>query len=253
MEHFIAVNGVSLKFRLYHDKGGTLKQTFTSLLRRDAHRSFTDFWALKDVNLRIVDGDRVGIIGANGAGKSSLLKTICRIYTPAEGEVRMQGSIAPLLEVGAGFHAELTGRENILLNGVILGQTPARMAELEPEIIAFSGLGEFIDTPVKYYSTGMYLKLAFTVATSIRADILVLDEMFAGNDAAFVQRGMERLRKLIDEARIIVCVSHQLQFLESICSRVVLMERGRVVADGTPRDVIALYKEKSQAAAAAAR
>ena len=251
MEHAIAVDGVSLKFRLYHDKGGTLKQSFASLLRRDTKRIYTDFWALKDINLRIVDGERVGIIGANGAGKSSLLKTICRIYAPETGEVRIQGSIAPLLEVGAGFHPELTGRENILLNGVILGQTPRRMAELEPAIIAFSGLEDFIDTPVKYYSTGMYLKLAFTVATSVRADILVLDELFAGGDAAFVERGMERLCKLIGEARIIVCVSHQLQFLESICSRVLLLEHGRVSADGTPREIIALYQERSRAAAAA--
>jgi ABC-type polysaccharide/polyol phosphate transport system ATPase subunit len=246
MDHFISVNGISLKFRLYHDKRGTLKQSFASLFRKGAARHYTDFWALRKIDLRIVDGDRLGIIGPNGAGKSSLLKTICRIYTPAAGEVRIRGTIAPLLEVGAGFHPELTGRENILLNGIILGQHPARMAELEEEIIGFSGLEEFIDTPVKYYSTGMYMKLAFTVATSIRADILVLDEMFAGGDAAFIERGMERLRRLIDEARIIVCVSHQLHFLESLCNRVVLMEHGEIVADGAPGQVIQLYRERTR-------
>ena len=245
MDHLISVNGISLKFRLYHDKRGTMKQSFAWLLRKGAPRHYTDFWALKDINLRVVDGERLGIIGPNGAGKSSLLKTICRIYPPATGEVRIHGSIAPLLEIGAGFHPELTGRENIMLNGVMLGQHPARMAELEGEIIEFSGLEEFIDTPVKYYSTGMYMKLAFTVATSIRADILVLDEMFVGGDAAFVERGMERLRRLIDNARIIVCVSHQLHFLESLCNRVVLMERGEIVAEGAPGRIIALYRERA--------
>lgn len=247
MDHFISVSGLSLKFRLYHDKRGSLKQSFASLLRKRATRQHTEFWALRNIDLRVGDGDRLGIIGPNGAGKSSLLKTICRIYKPAAGEVRISGTIAPLLEVGAGFHPELTGRENILLNGVILGQHPARMAELEEEIIEFSGLDEFIDTPVKYYSTGMYMKLAFTVATSIRADILVLDEMFSGGDAAFVERGMERLRRLIDEARIIVCVSHQLHFLESLCNRVVLMEHGEIVADGTPDRVIPLYEQRARA------
>ena len=232
MEHFISVEGVSLKFRLYHDKGATLRQSFASLLRRSGEAGYTDFWALRDLNLRIADGDRVGIVGPNGAGKSSLLKTMCRIHTPA------------------GFHPQLTGRENILLNGIILGQTPERMRELEAEIIEFSGLEEFIDTPVKYYSTGMYLKLAFTVATAIRADILILDETFAGGDAAFVERAMERLRRLVSDARIMVCVSHQLQFLESICNRAVLMERGGIVAEGSPAEIVALYTKRSGAAAA---
>lgn len=246
MDHLISINGISLKFRLYHDKRGTLKQAFASLFRKGSSRRHTDFWALKRINLRIVDGDRVGIIGPNGAGKSSLLKTICRIYTPAEGEVRITGTIAPLLEVGAGFHPELTGRENIFFNGIILGQHPAKMAELEHEIIEFAGLEDFIDTPVKYYSTGMYMKLAFTVATSIRADILVLDEMFAGGDAAFVERGMQRLRRLIDDARIMVCVSHQFQFLESLCNRIVLMEHGEIIADGAPGEVIPLYRDRAR-------
>jgi len=250
MEHFISVEGVSLKFRLYHDKGATLRQSFASLLRRSGEAGYTDFWALRDLNLRIADGDRVGIVGPNGAGKSSLLKTMCRIYTPASGSIRMRGTVAPLLEVGAGFHPQLTGRENILLNGIILGQTPERMRELEAEIIEFSGLEEFIDTPVKYYSTGMYLKLAFTVATAIRADILILDETFAGGDAAFVERAMERLRRLVSDARIMVCVSHQLQFLESICNRAVLMERGGIVAEGSPAEIVALYTKRSGAAAA---
>jgi len=251
MEHAIAVDGVSLKFRLYHDKGGTLKQSFASLLRRDTKRIYTDFWALKDINLRIVDGERVGIIGANGAGKSSLLKTICRIYAPETGEVRIQGSIAPLLEVGAGFHPELTGRENILLNGVILGQTPRRMAELEPAIIAFSGLEDFIDTPVKYYSTGMYLK-----ARVHGGDFGARGYPGPGRTLCGRRRGVRRARHGTPAQADRRGAHHRLRIPPAPVPGVHL-QPGAVAgarpcgADGTPREIIALYQERSRAAAAA--
>ena len=237
----ISIQDVSLRFRLYHDKGGTLKQTFSTLLRKRHHTTYSDFWALRGVNLHICHGERIGIVGRNGAGKSSLLKTICRVYKPTTGHVSVQGSIAPLIEVGAGFHPELTGRENIYLNAIILGQHPDDVARMEPEIVRFSGIEEFIDTPVKYYSTGMYMRLAFSVATAITADTLILDEMFVGGDAEFVNRGFARLQSFIEKAKIIVCVSHQIDFLRDLCTRIIWLDHGTVKADGPTDQVLDQY------------
>lgn len=237
----IEVNNVSLKFRLYHDKTPSLKDYVTQFFRAKQQHKFTDFWALKDVSLTIERGDRVGIVGHNGAGKSTLLKTICRIYAPQSGSVSITGRVAPLIEIGAGFNPEFSGRDNIYFSGSILGYTKQELNALEQEIIDFTGLEEFIDTPVKYYSTGMYMKLAFAIATAVHPEVLVLDEAFAGGDASFIEKAKKRMTAFIDNASIMVCVSHDMDLVRALCNRVVWMDHGRVKADGPPDEIISQY------------
>lgn len=237
----IRVENLSIKFRLYHDSAPSLKGVFAGLFDRRFRRQYSEFCGVDDVSFEINAGERVGIIGRNGAGKSTLLKALCRVYEPTTGCVRVDGRIAPLLEIGAGFHPEFTGRENIQLNGAILGYTKQQLKLLEPEVIAFAELSEFIDTPVKYYSTGMYMRLAFTLATAMHPDILVLDEIFAGGDAAFMTKARARMFALIDKANIMILVSHQHELVKSLCNRVIWMDHGKVVADGDPESVIEKY------------
>lgn len=237
----IVIENLSIKFRIYHDCSPSLKDYFAGLLKRRNNAAYSDFWALKDVSLKIKAGERVGIVGHNGAGKSTLLKALCRIYEPSIGNICVDGRIAPLLEVGAGFHPEFTGRENIYMNGTILGYTKKQLQEIEPEVIAFAELEEFIDTPVKYYSTGMYTRLAFSLATAVHPDILILDEMFAGGDAAFVQKATLRMTQMIDRANIMVLVSHDTSLLATFCDRIIWIDHGQVKADGASDMVIADY------------
>jgi len=237
----IWVENLSVKFRIYHDRSPSLKDYFANLFRRKRQTAYSDFWAVKDVSLEIRAGDRVGIIGHNGAGKSTLLKALCRVYESSYGYILVDGRIAPLLEIGAGFHPEFTGRENIYFNGVILGFTKQELSEIEPEVIAFAELEEFIDTPVKYYSTGMYMRLAFSLATAMHPDILVLDEIFAGGDASFMAKAKSRMHDLIDKANILIMVSHDHRLIKSLCTRVIWMDHGKLLADGLPEDVVEHY------------
>lgn len=237
----IHVENLSIKFRIYHDRSPSLKEYFANLFKRNGQTAHSDFWAVKDVSFDIQAGDRVGIVGHNGAGKSTLLKALCRVYEPSDGKISVTGRIAPLLEIGAGFHPEFTGRENIYLNGAILGYSKQQLKEIEPEVIAFAELEEFIDTPVKYYSTGMYMRLAFSLATAMQPDILVLDEIFAGGDAAFMTKAKARMYAMIDKANIMVMVSHDHALVKSLCNRVIWLDHGKLVADGDPDDVIERY------------
>ena len=237
----IRVEHLSIKFRIYHDRSPSLKDYFANLFKRKSQTAYSDFWAVKDVSFEVRAGDRVGIVGHNGAGKSTLLKALCRVYESSDGKISVDGRIAPLLEIGAGFHPEFTGRENIYLNGAIIGYTKQQLSEVEPEVIAFAELEEFIDTAVKYYSTGMYMRLAFSLATAIHPDILILDEIFAGGDAAFMAKARARMYALIDKANIMIMVSHDLQLVKSLCNRVIWMDHGKVVADGSPEDIVERY------------
>ena len=237
----IRVENLSIKFRIYHDRSPSLKDYFANLFKRKSQTAYSDFWAVKNVSLEIRAGDRVGIVGHNGAGKSTLLKALCRVYESSDGLIAVDGRIAPLLEIGAGFHPEFTGRENIYLNGAILGYTKQQIRSIEPEVIAFAELEEFIDTPVKYYSTGMYMRLAFSLATAIHPDILVLDEIFAGGDAAFMEKAKARMHDLIDKADIMIMVSHDHQLVKSLCNRVIWIDHGKLVADGPPEDIVGRY------------
>jgi ABC-type polysaccharide/polyol phosphate transport system ATPase subunit len=241
----IRVENLSIKFRIYHDRSPSLKDYFAHLFKRRKQTTYSDFFAIKGVSFEISSGDKVGIIGHNGAGKSTLLKALCRIYEPSNGKILVDGRIAPLLEIGAGFHPEFTGRENIYLNGAILGYTKLQISAIEPEVIAFAELEEFIDTPVKYYSTGMYMRLAFSLATSMHPDILVLDEIFAGGDATFMAKAKARMHALIDKANIMIMVSHDHELVKSLCNRVIWMDHGKLVADGSPADVMKNYLQSA--------
>lgn len=237
----IVVEDLSIKFRLYHDRSPSLKEYAANIFRRSKPSSHSDFWAVKQVSFTVGAGERLGIVGHNGAGKSTLLKALCRIYEPSTGKISVEGRVAPLLEIGAGFHPEFTGRENIYLNGAILGYSKAQLQAIEESVIEFAGLEEFIDTPVKYYSTGMYLRLAFSLATSVDPDILILDEMFAGGDANFVQKATARMMKVIESANIMVVVSHDTRLLATLCTRVIWMDHGKMKEDGPAIEVLNRY------------
>lgn len=237
----IIVKNLSIKFRVYHDRSPSLKDFFAGMLKRRRQSSYSDFLAVNNVSFEIKSGDRVGIVGHNGAGKSTLLKALCRVYESDQGLICVDGRIAPLLEIGAGFHPEFTGRENIYLNGAILGYSQEQLSNIEPEVIAFAELEEFIDTPVKYYSTGMYMRLAFSLATAMHPEILVLDEIFAGGDAAFMSKAKKRMYEMIDKANIMIMVSHDHMLVRSLCNRVLWLDHGKLIADGKADEVIELY------------
>lgn len=237
----INVENLSIKFRTYHNRSPTLKEYCANFFKQSGQSSHADFWAVRGVSFKINAGDRVGIIGLNGAGKSTLLKALCRVYESSEGDISVTGRIAPLLEIGAGFHPEFTGRENIYLNGSILGYSKQQLKKIEPEVIAFAELEEFIDTPVKYYSTGMYMRLAFSLATAMHPDILVLDEIFAGGDVGFIAKAKARMQFLIDKANIMIMVSHDNLLVKSLCNRVLWLDHGELIADGSPEEVVDRY------------
>ena len=245
MNSEISLKNVSLTFSLHKNSKSSLKEMFANAFR-DKHKyhSKESFSAIKNINLDIKHGDRLGIVGHNGAGKSSLLKLLCKIYEPTSGSIKINGKIAPLLEIGAGFNPELSGRDNIYLNGAILGYNKKYLKSIEREIIEFSELEEFIDTPVKYYSTGMYLKLAFSISTAVKPDILILDELFAGGDAEFISKAQIRMKSLIEDSNIMVFVSHQTELLLELCNRVIWIDHGRIIADGDPNLIISKYLNK---------
>jgi len=200
-----------------------------------------EFWALRDVNIKIEPGEVVGIIGRNGAGKSTLLKLLSRITEPTSGSIRIRGRVASLLEVGTGFHQELTGRENIFLNGAILGMSRVEIKRKFDEIVAFSGVEKFIDTPVKRYSSGMYVRLAFAVAAHLEPEILVVDEVLAVGDAEFQKKCLDKMDDVGHSGRTILFVSHNMQAITRLCSRCVLLNEGRVKLDGNSSEVANAY------------
>jgi len=202
-------------------------------------------WALRDVSLEIPAGEVLGIIGRNGAGKSTLLKILSRIMKPTTGRAVVRGRAGALLEVGAGFHGELSGRENVLLNGAILGMKRSEIARRFDEIVAFSGVEQFIDTPVKRYSTGMYLRLAFAVAAHLEPDILFVDEVLAVGDLAFQQKCMQKMDAVSHEGRTVVLVSHNMTAILSLCTRVIVLDGGRVQADGPASTVVEEYRTRA--------
>ncbi|MDR3400883.1 MAG: ABC transporter ATP-binding protein [Chthoniobacter sp.] len=200
-----------------------------------------EIWALKDINLEIRDGDVVGIIGRNGSGKSTLLKILSKITAPTEGRAMIKGRVASLLEVGTGFHAELTGRENVYMNASILGMTKVEIDGKFDEIVDFSGVEKFIDTPVKRYSSGMMVRLAFAVAAHLEPEIMIIDEVLAVGDSAFQQKCLTRMNKVAREGRTILFVSHQAAAVENLCTRGVVLENGKMRFDGTQTEAIGFY------------
>jgi lipopolysaccharide transport system ATP-binding protein len=203
-----------------------------------------EFWALRDISLEVKRGEVVGIIGRNGAGKSTLLKILSRITEPTAGRIQLRGRVGSLLEVGTGFHSELTGRENVYLNGAILGMSRCDIRRKFDEIVAFAEVEEFLDVPVKRYSSGMYMRLAFAVAAHLEPEILIIDEVLAVGDIAFQRRCMGKMGDVARTGRTVLFVSHNMQAVRHLCSRVVLLQQGRLLADGPPEQVVQRYHEE---------
>ncbi len=240
----VELRDVSLRFVSYFDKQYSLKRAALDLLlRREAPAPSSAFWALRDVSLRIAKGERVGVIGANGAGKSTLLRLLARIYPPTSGALAVRGTVAPLIEMGAGFNPELSGTDNILLNGAMLGFSRREMQAKVEGIHEFTGLREFADLPLKYYSSGMYMRLAFAIATEVDPDILLIDESLGAGDAAFLDKAKARILGLLDRSNVVIIVSHDLPALREICTRGIWMRKGRVAGDGPIDEVIDRYLE----------
>jgi lipopolysaccharide transport system ATP-binding protein len=199
------------------------------------------FWALQDVSFDVASGEVVGIIGRNGAGKSTLLKILSQITEPCVGEVRIRGRLASLLEVGTGFHPELSGRENVFLNGAILGMTKIEIAKKFDEIVAFAGVEKFLDTPVKRYSSGMHVRLAFAVAAHLDPEILVVDEVLAVGDASFQRKCLDKMQTVSEQGRTVLFVSHNVSAITRLCRRAILLDAGRVLEDGPSHKVVTQY------------
>jgi ABC-type polysaccharide/polyol phosphate transport system ATPase subunit len=201
-----------------------------------------DFWAVRDVSFEVRRGEALGIIGHNGAGKSTILKLLSNITVPSSGEITINGRLSALIEVGSGFHPELTGRENIYLNGSILGMTRRQITDRLDSIVDFAGVRQFLDTPVKRYSSGMYVRLGFSIAAHLDPDILLLDEVLAVGDAAFQEKCLQRISEMKREKTTIVFISHDLGAVERLCDRVLLMQRGEIIASGPAREIVAQYQ-----------
>jgi lipopolysaccharide transport system ATP-binding protein len=245
----IRLENISVRYHVPHERYATLKEHTIRWLQRRLR--YDDFWALRDVSMTLRRGEVVGIIGSNGAGKSTLLKVIGRVLRPTRGRVVICGRTAPLLEFGAGFHPELTGRENVFLNGAILGFSHAQMQAKFDRIVSFAELGDFIDAPLRTYSSGMIARLGFAVATDVEPDVLIIDEVLSVGDAAFQQKSAERIQGFRAMGATILLVSHDLALVESMCDRAVWLEHGRVVADGTANSVVHQYLVRDQAIEAA--
>jgi ABC-type polysaccharide/polyol phosphate transport system ATPase subunit len=234
----VELNGVSLRFISYADKQYSFKRAALDLvLRRESAARSSEFWALRDMTFQIRRGDRVGIVGGNGAGKSTLLRVLAKIYPPSLGQVSIRGTVAPLIEMGAGFNPELSGADNIFFNGALLGFSRSQMLDKADQIHEFTGLREFADMPLKYYSSGMYMRLAFGIATEVNPDVLLVDESLGVGDAAFQERAKARIRTLLDRSQVVVLVSHDLPSLRELCTRGLWIQQGRLVDDG-PIDVV---------------
>ncbi|WP_347346384.1 ABC transporter ATP-binding protein [Microbacterium sp.] len=236
----ISAEGVSKRFTVRKDT--SLKERIVTL-GRAGRRHRQDYWALSDVSIEVFAGSTIGLIGHNGSGKSTLLKVIGGIILPTTGEVRQRGRVAALLELGAGFHPDLTGRENVFLNAAVLGLSRAETESRFDAILEFSGVGDFVDTQVKFYSSGMYVRLAFAVAVHTDPDILLVDEVLAVGDEQFQRKCLDKIKEFQEQGRTIIIVSHALDQIESLCDRVVLLNRGQVILDGPPKAAIGRFRE----------
>lgn len=240
-ENIITIRDASVRFNLAMQKQRSLKEYVGSIRRKDLR--FQEFFALRHINLDIKRGESWGFVGRNGSGKSTLLKLITGILRPYEGEVAVSGTVAPLLELSAGFDGELTGRENIFMNGLILGMTEKQIQERFEDIVSFSELHDFLDVPVKNYSSGMKSRLGFSVATSARADILIADEVLSTGDRAFQRKCEKRMQKLLDGGTTLLLVSHSSDTVRKMCRKVMWLNRGESVMTGEMEEVVSAYEQ----------
>ena len=245
----IDARSLGVQYNLRFTKKTTVRQSFAQLLRR--REGPTHFWALRDVTFRVDHGESLAVIGPNGAGKSTLLQVLAGIIEPSEGRVEVRGKVSSLLTLGAGFDAELTGVDNILLAGAFMGIDPREMKRRLPEIVEFADIGEFIDAPLKTYSAGMRARLGFSIATAVDPDVLLVDEVLATGDQAFREKSRKRIEELIAAAKGIVLVTHDMTWVTTFCNRAMLLERGHVIADGAPAEVVTMHQEHMEAAQAA--
>jgi len=234
---------VSKKYRVQREQETRAVRGPLSERLRSVTGNYEDFWALKDVSFQVSRGETLGIIGANGAGKSTILKLLSKITAPTSGAITINGRLSALIEVGSGFHPELTGRENIYLSGSILGMRRREITEKLHSIIDFAGVRQFIDVPVKRYSSGMYVRLGFSIAAHLQPDILLLDEVLAVGDASFQAKCYARIKKMRDDGTTIIFISHDLNAVDFLCDRALLLSSGEIVADGSTSDVISQYEE----------
>ncbi len=236
----VEAKNISKKYLFRKESSRTLKSTVLDLLRKRG--VLNDLWALRDVNFSVDEGETLGIIGANGAGKSTLLGIIAGTITPTQGDVTVNGRMSTLLELGAGFHPDLTARENIFLNGSIMGLTKKAITEKFDDIVDFAGLSQFIDMPVKHYSSGMYVRLGFSVAVQLDPDILIVDEVLAVGDEVFKKKCLAQMARFKEQKKTILVVSHDLETVKKICDRVILLGEGKMIRSGDPGQVVEEYK-----------
>ncbi|MGS1121649.1 ABC transporter ATP-binding protein [Rhodanobacter sp. UC4436_H3] len=243
----IQVDGLAKRYEMYSQPSDRLKQMILPRLHRAARRAprnyFNEFWALRDVSFDVFHGETVGIVGRNGSGKSTLLQMICGTIRPTLGNLVIDGRISALLELGAGFNPEFTGRENVLLSGLVYGISEVEIRAKYDEILDFSGIGQFIDQPVKTYSSGMYVRLAFAVAISVSPDILVVDEALAVGDEAFQRKCLARIEAIRDAGATVLFVSHSAGTVVELCDRAILLDQGEMLMQGTPKDIVTTYQK----------
>lgn len=240
-ETVIKVENVGMEFNLSQEKVDNLKEYVIKLLKRQL--LFQEFWALRDISFEVEKGDRVGIIGLNGAGKSTLLKIISGVMKPTEGSLEIKGKLVPLLELGAGFDSDYTGRENVFLNGAMLGYTKEFLEKKYEEIVEFAEIEKFMDVPLKNYSSGMRARLGFAIATMVEPEILVLDEVLSVGDAKFKEKSQQRIMSLFDKGVTVLFVSHSAEDVRHMCNKAIWLERGKIVMQGEVNEVCDKYME----------
>lgn len=240
-KYAVEVDHVSMLFNMSSEKVDNIKEYFVRLVTRKLN--FEEFWALRDVSFKIEKGDRLGVMGFNGAGKSTLLKVVAGVLKPTMGKVKIRGVIAPMLELGAGFDMNYTGKENIFLYGATMGYSRKFLEEKYDEIVEFSELGKFINTPMKNYSSGMKSRLGFAIATAVKPDILILDEVLSVGDATFKEKSEQRIMELMDDGVTVLFVSHSTERVKKICNKAIILTKGQLVASGDAESICNIYTE----------
>lgn len=243
--HVVNVTDVSVAYRVTRGGGGSMKELAIRALKRQVR--FESLWAVRDVSFTLDRGDVLGVIGANGAGKTTLLKLLARVLPPTRGRVVVRGMVAPLIALGAGFNPELTGRENILLYGTILGHDPSWLRRQAGAIAEWADLADFLDVPLRSYSSGMLARLGFAIATQVEPDVLLVDEVMSVGDEVFRERSSQRITRMIDNGTAVVLVTHDLDAVTRLAQRALWLDEGRAVRLGDPGDVVAAYRDRSRA------